>query len=348
MIIAVDASGGDYAPHEIVKGALKAAQEHKIGIALVGKKDILHVQIGRHARNLDVTIIDAPDVIGDEESPVEAVAKKPNSSIVTGIKLVKEGLADAFVSAGSTGAVMFSAFMMLGRVEGIERPAIGTIINLNVTNPFLLIDCGANPSCRPKHLLQFAEMGNIYVREVFSVPSPRIALLNNGVEEKKGNQLVRETYQLLKASKLNFVGNLEGQNLSAGLADVVVTDGFTGNIVLKTIEGLGDTFLKLRNVAQVLSSASHSQTRSMLLDAGIGSLLKRIDYREAGGAALLGLNGNVIIAHGRSQATAIKNAIVMAKQTIDRGVCRMIQQYDFSDPAVPVAVAGDTDGQHTG
>jgi phosphate acyltransferase len=185
MIIAVDASGGEYAPHEIVKGALKAAQEFKIGIALVGKKDILHVQVGKHAKKLDIDIIDAPEVIGDEESPVEAVAKKPNSSIVVGVKMVKEGKADAFVSAGSTGAVMFSAFMMLGRVEGIERPAIGTVIALNITNPFLLIDCGANPNCRARNLLQFAQMGNIYVREVFRVPSPRIALLNNGGKRKK-------------------------------------------------------------------------------------------------------------------------------------------------------------------
>jgi len=347
MIIAVDASGGDYAPHEIVKGAIKAAQEYKISIALVGKKEILHVQVGKHGRKSDVTIVDATDVIEDEESPVEAVTKKPNSSIVVGTKMVKAGKADAFISAGSTGAVMFAAFMILGRVEGIERPAIGTIINLNITNPFFLIDCGANPNCKPKHLLQFAEMGNIYVREVFQVPSPRIALLNNGTEEKKGNQLVKDTFQVLKASGLNFVGNLEAQNLSSGMADVVVTDGFTGNIVLKTLEGLGDTFLKLRNVAQVLSSASHTQSRSTLLDSGMGSLIKRIDYREAGGATLLGLNGNVIIAHGRSQATAIKNAIIMAKQTVERGVCKMIQQYEFSEPAVPATAVGSTSVQQT-
>jgi glycerol-3-phosphate acyltransferase PlsX len=182
-------------------------------------------------------------------------------------------------------------------------------------------------------------MGSIYTREIFQIPSPRVALLNNGEEEKKGNQLTRETHQVLKASGLNFVGNIEGQNLSRGLADVVVTDGFTGNIVLKTLEGMGDTFLKLRNVGQVLSSASHTETRGMLFDTGVSSLLKRIDYREAGGACLLGLNGNVIIAHGRSQAKAIKNAIVMAKQTVDRDVCQMIQRYDFSEPVVPVAVS---------
>jgi glycerol-3-phosphate acyltransferase PlsX len=338
MIIAVDASGGEYAPHEIVKGAIKAAQDFKIGIALVGKKEILGLQARHHMKNLDVSIIDAPEVIEDAESPIEAVTKKQNSSIVVGINMVKEGKAAAFVSAGSTGAVMFAAFAMLGRVEGIERPAIGSIITININSPFLLLDCGANPNCRPKHLLQFAQMGNIYVREVFGVTSPRIALLNNGEEEKKGNQLARETYQVLKTSDLNFVGNIEGQNLSKGTADVVVTDGFTGNIVLKTLEGVGEAFLNLKNIGP-----APSPTDSMQLDVGFGSLVKRIDYRESGGACLLGLNGNVIISHGRSQAKAIRNAIGMAKQSIDRNVCQIIQQYKFTEPVVqPVEPNGDS------
>jgi phosphate acyltransferase len=337
MIIAVDASGGEYAPHEIVKGAIKAAQDFKIGIALVGKKEILGLQARHHMKNLDVSIIDAPEVIEDAESPIEAVTKKQNSSIVVGINMVKEGKAAAFVSAGSTGAVMFAAFAMLGRVEGIERPAIGSIITININSPFLLLDCGANPNCRPKHLLQFAQMGNIYVREVFGVTSPRIALLNNGEEEKKGNQLAREAFQVLKGSDLKFVGNIEGQNLSKGMADVVVTDGFTGNIVLKTLEGVGEAFLNLKNIGP-----APSPTDSMQLDVGFGSLVKRIDYRESGGACLLGLNGNVIISHGRSQAKAIRNAIGMAKQSIDRNVCQIIQQYKFTEPIVqPVEPNGD-------
>ena len=337
MIIAVDASGGEYAPHEIVRGAIKAAQDFKIGIALVGKKEILGLQARHHMKNLDVSIIDAPELIEDAESPIEAVTKKQNSSIVVGINMVKEGKAAAFVSAGSTGAVMFAAFAMLGRVEGIERPAIGSIITINITSPFLLLDCGANPNCRPKHLLQFAQMGNIYVREVFGVTSPRIALLNNGEEEKKGNQLARETFQVLKGSDLKFVGNIEGQNLSKGMADVVVTDGFTGNIVLKTLEGVGEAFLNLKNIGP-----APSPTDSMQLDVGFGSLVKRIDYRESGGACLLGLNGNVIISHGRSQAKAIRNAIGMAKQSVDRNVCQIIQQYKFTEPVVqPVEPNGD-------
>ena len=337
MIIAVDASGGEYAPHEIVKGAVKAAQDFKVGIALVGKKEILHVQARRYMKDLDITIVDAPEYIDDAESPIEAVQKKPNSSIVVGVQMVKTGKAAAFVSAGSTGAVMFASFAMLGRVEGIERPAIGSIITINITSPFLLLDCGANPNCRPKHLFQFAQMGNIYVREVFGVKSPRIALLNNGEEEKKGNALTSATYQVLKASELNFVGNIEGQNLSKGMADVVVTDGFTGNIVLKTLEGVGEAFLKLKN-----NSQSPSATDSMQLDVGFGSLVKRIDYRESGGACLLGLNGNVIISHGRSQAKAIRNAIGMAKQSIDRNVCQIIQQSKFVEPVTP---GGETESE---
>jgi phosphate acyltransferase len=336
MIIAVDASGGEYAPHEIVKGAVKAAEDFKIGIALVGKKDILHVLASRYMKRLDISIVDATEVIDDAESPIEAVTKKQNSSIVVGINMVKDGQASAFVSAGSTGAVMYAAFAMLGRVEGIERPAIGSIITINITSPFLLLDCGANPNCRPKHLLQFAQMGNIYVREVFGVHSPRIALLNNGEEEKKGNQLARETYQVLKASDLNFVGNIEGQNLSKGMVDVVVTDGFTGNIVLKTLEGVGEAFLKLKSNAQ-----PSSPTDSMQLDVGFGSLVKRIDYRESGGACLLGLNGNVIISHGRSQSKAIRNAIGMAKQSIDRNVCQIMQQYNFTEPIVQTSETND-------
>ena len=337
MIIAVDAMGGEYAPHEIVKGALKAAEQYKIGIALVGKKDILHILTAKNKSKLDITIVEASEVIEDNESPIEAVANKPNSSIVVGIQLLKEGKAQAFVSAGSTGAVFFCAFMTLGRVEGVDRPAIGSIINVNVTNPFLLIDCGANPNCKPKHLLQFAQMGSIYAREIFQVPSPRVAMLNIGEEENKGNQLTKDTYPILKASNLNFVGNIEGQFLSHGKADVVVTDGFTGNVVLKTLEGMGETFLRLRNVGEMLSRASHGDSQSILFDTSVGSFLKRIDYREAGGSCLLGLNGDVIISHGRSQAKAIKNAIGVAKRSVDRKVTEMIQQADFSEPEILAA-----------
>ena len=326
MIIAVDAAGGEYAPHEIVKGALKAAHDYGVGIALIGRKDLLHVQAGRHRKNLNISLVDASQTIEDHESPVEAVNNKPDSSIMVGINMVKSGEADAFVSAGNTGAVLYSSLMVLGRIQGIDRPAIASIINVNVTSPALLIDSGANANCRPSHLVQFAQLGTVYAREVLGVATPRVGLLNNGTEESKGNRLMQETHGLLKETDLNFIGNVEGQSLFQGDADVIVADGFTGNVVLKTLEGLGDTFLRLRNVAQVFSKASHMQSRSALLDVGLGSLVRRIDYRESGGACLLGVDGDVIIAHGRSQSKAIRNAIGLAKQSVDHDIRQVIKQ----------------------
>jgi glycerol-3-phosphate acyltransferase PlsX len=191
----------------------------------------------------------------------------------------------------------------------------------------LLLDAGANSNCRPRHLLQFAHLGSIYSREVLGIERPRVGLLSNGEEETKGNRLTQETYRLLKATDLNFVGNIEGHGIARGLADVVVTDGFTGNVVLKALEGLGDTFLKLRNVGQVFANVYHMQSRHQLFDVGLSSLIRRIDYRESGGACLLGVNGDVIIAHGRSQAKAIKNAIGLAKQSVDHGLCQVIREH---------------------
>jgi glycerol-3-phosphate acyltransferase PlsX len=251
-----------------------------------------------------------------------------------GTNLVRDGLASAFVSAGNTGAVLYSALVSLGKIKGIERPAIGSIININATAPSLLIDAGANADCRPDYLVQFAQLGTTYAREIFGISSPRVGLLNNGEEEGRGNRLAYETYHLLKKTRLNFIGNIEGQDISRETTDVIVTDGFTGNIVLKTLEGLGDTFLKLRQVGQLLSKAYHLQGRAVLLDVGLGSLVKRMDYREYGGACLLGINGNIIIAHGRSKATAIKNAIGLAKQTVERDICQKIKEESYEQTSL--------------
>ncbi len=329
MIIAVDAAGGDYAPHEIVKGAIKAAQELDVEIALVGRKDILYVLAGRYLGKLNISIIDASQAIGFQESPIEAVKSKPQSSIVVGTTLVRDGFASAFVSAGNTGAVFYSALASLGKIEGIERPAIVSLLNLNANAPALLIDAGANVNCRPSHLVQFAQLGTTYAREIFGIRSPRVGLLNNGEEKNKGNRLAKESYQLLKETKLNFIGNIEGHDITRGTSDVIVTDGFTGNIVIKLIEGLGDTFLKMRRIGQLLSKTYYDHGRALLLDVGMGSLAKRMDYREYGGAFLLGVDGNIIIAHGRSQATTIKNAIGLAKRTVERGICQKIKEGSY-------------------
>jgi len=327
MIIAIDAAGGEYAPHEIVKGAIKAAQEYDVDIALVGSKAILHVLAGRYINKLNLSIIEANQVIEPHEPPLKAVRSKPDSSIVIGINLVRDGIASAFVSAGNTGAVLCASLLSLGKIKGIERPALGSFLDITPSTPTRLIDAGANTDCRPSYLVQFAHLGTTYVRHLLGISSPRVGLLSNGEEETKGNRLIQESYSLLKKTNLNFIGSIEGQDISKRTADVLVTDGFTGNIVLKTIEGLGDTFTGLlRQAGHVFSTAYHLQGRALLRDIGLGSWVKRVDYREYGGACLLGVNGNIIVAHGRSQARAIKNAIGLAKQTVERDICQRIRE----------------------
>ncbi len=330
MIIAIDATGGEYAPHEIVKGAIKAAQEYKVEIALVGRRDILYVLAGRYLGKLGMTIIDASQAIGANESPLEAIRSKPNSSIVVGINLVRDGRASAFVSAGNSGAVVVAALLNLGKIKGVPRPAIGSFINITPLTPIFLIDAGANVDCRPEHLAWFANLGNLYVNQILGISSPRIGLLSNGEEESKGNKLIKESHKLLKSSALNFIGNIEGQDILRRAAEVIVTDGFTGNIVLKTIEGVSDNWLSsLNQTGQVFAKAYRLPLRALHRDIGMGSWAQKLDYREYGGACLLGVNGNVIIAHGRSQSKAIKNAIGLARQTVERGICQRIKEENY-------------------
>jgi glycerol-3-phosphate acyltransferase PlsX len=324
MRIAVDASGGEYAPHEIVKGAIKAAQEYKVDIALVGNKTLLHVLAGKYLKKLNISIFGASQTIGFHEHPIEAVRDKPRSSIVVGINLIRDGKATAFVSAGNTGAVLCAALLNLGRIEGVERPALASLVGLNRFSPAILLDAGANADCRPSHILQFARLGNIYAKNIFNIETPRIGLLSNGTEETKGNRLTQESYKLLKGSSLNFIGNIEGNDIAKGTADVIVTDGFTGNIVIKTVEGLGDSFIKLRQAGNNPTSSQRLQGRALLADVGLGFLVRGIDFREYGGACLLGVKGNVIVSHGRSQVKAIKNAIGLAKRTMERNICQLI------------------------
>jgi glycerol-3-phosphate acyltransferase PlsX len=328
MKIAVDASGGEYAPKEIVSGAIKAAEEYKVDIILVGNKSILHVLSNRNLLKSGlITITEASQSIELGDSPVKAVQSKPDSSIVVGVNLVRDGIASAFVSAGNTGAVLCAALFNLGKIDGIERPALGSILALTPNNPVLLLDAGVNVDCRPHFLVQFAQLGTTYMQRLLDIDSPRVGLLSNGEEETKGNRLAKESYRLLKKTSLNFIGNVEGQDLLNGRADVIVTDGFTGNIVLKTMEGLGDTFLfSLRQVGHLFSCASHLQARTLIRDIRMSSWVKQMDYRESGGAYLLGINGNIVISHGRSQAKAIKNAIGLAKLTIERGIIPTVKE----------------------
>ena len=327
MLIAVDAAGGEHAPYEIVKGAIKAAQEYEVDIALVGRRAILHVLSSRYAKKAGFTIVEANEVIGPQESPIKAIQSKPNSSIVVGINLVRDGIASAFISAGNSGAVAAAALLNLGKIEGVPRPAIGIFINITPSSPSLLIDAGANVECRPEHLVWFAYLGSLYVSQILGISSPRVGLLSNGGEATKGNKLVKESHKLLKNTKLNFIGNIEGYDILRGAAEVIVTDGFTGNIVLKTIEGMSDSWLySLSQAGQVFAKAYRLPLRVLHRDIGMSSWAQRLDYSEYGGACLLGVNGNIIIAHGRSQSRAIKNAIGLAKRTAERDIAQLIKE----------------------
>lgn len=326
MLIAVDAAGGEYAPYEVVKGAIKAIQDYEVDIALVGKRNILHLLTSRYKKS-GLTIVEASEVIELGESPLRAVQNKPNSSIVVGTNLVKNGKADAFISAGNSGAVMAAALLILGKIEGVLRPAIGSFINIAPPNPIFLIDAGANVDCRPEHLVWFARLGNLYVSQVLGIESPRIGLLSNGEEEAKGNKLIKESHKLLKDSGLNFIGNIEGHDIMTGVAEVIVTDGFTGNVVLKTIEGISTTWLySLSQAGQVFAKAYRLSSRALNRDMGMSSWSRRLDYREYGGACLLGVNGNVIISHGRSRSRAVKNAVGLAKRMVEQNISQIIKE----------------------
>jgi glycerol-3-phosphate acyltransferase PlsX len=328
MIIAVDAAGGDFAPNEVIKGAVLAAEENPdLEIALVGKKSLIHVIAARYMKKSRISIVDASQVIEPDEHPMKAVMGKPDSSIVVGINMLKEGKAQAFVSAGNTGALFGAALLKLGKVEGIERPAICAIMDITETTPVLLIDAGANADCKPFYLVQFAEMGDAFAKRVMGIKSPRIGLLSNGTEETKGNRLVIETHELLKAEKdLNFIGNIEANEILKAKVDIVVTDGFTGNIVLKTIEGLGEAVQNFKQLWKGVHASYQIHGSALLKSVGLDAWAKKLDFREYGGACLLGVNGNVIKAHGRSQAHAFKNAIVVARQVAESNIYATIKR----------------------
>ena len=330
-IIALDAAGGDYAPHEMVKGAIKAVQEYHVEVVLVGRKNVLRKLLEKSPVESGITIVDATELIDFDEHPVRALQNKPNSSIVIGINLLKSGKVSAFVSAGNTGAVVACSLLTLGRAKGVSRPAIGAFLDVLTSQPPLLVDAGANADCRPEHLLEFARLGSIYSKYILNIAFPRVGLLCNGVEEGKGNRLVQETFPLLKEAKdITFIGNIEGHDISRKTADVIVTDGFTGNIVLKTIEGSNDNFLNsIQELGHVFSSVSRLKTRELLREIGLGAWTKKLDFSEYGGACLLGVNGAVIIAHGRSKTRAIKNAIGLAKETIERGIIERVKEEKY-------------------
>lgn len=307
--IAVDAMGGDHAPAEIIKGAVLASVELPIRIILVGDRQKIETELRRCRKKGDISVVHASETIGNNEPPVAAVKQKKDSSINVAVGLVKNREADAVVSAGNTGALMAAGLFGLGRIAGVERPAIAAIFP-TPSGPILLLDMGANVDCKPKHLQQFAEMGSQYAEHVMRKQSPRVGLLNIGEEKEKGNELVMQSWTLLKEAKINFVGNVEAKEILAGKVDVIVCDGFVGNLILKFGESISDFILTL--FKKELAKNIISKFAAFLLLPALAGIKKSVDYDEAGGAPMLGINGIVFKAHGRAKAKAIKNAIRVA------------------------------------
>lgn len=336
MKIVVDAMGGDHAPGVVIEGAVRAARDFGVDIILVGREDAIRAELAKHrTEGLNLSVVPATEVIEMHEHTL-AVKEKKDNSMSVGLRLLKDGQADAFMSAGNSGAVMAAALFGLGRIRGIDRPALCTQYPAAV-RPTVLLDLGANTDPKPQNLVQNALMGSLYAERVLGIQRPRVGLVSNGEEADKGSMLVRDTYKLLQDSPLNFVGNVEGKDVPKGAADVVVTDGFTGNVMLKLTEGivsfigkflkdslLGSTLNKI-GLILMIPGAVLMLPGLLLLVPALRRLRKRMDYREYGAAPLLGVNGVVLIAHGRSDARAIWGAIRSTKNAVDGRIVEAIK-----------------------
>ncbi|MEJ5339154.1 MAG: phosphate acyltransferase PlsX [Aquificaceae bacterium] len=307
--IAVDCMGGDYAPEEIVKGCILAYRELGLESVLVGDEEKIRRVLEREKFD-SLEIVHAPDLVQMHEPPSNVLKKKLSSLFVAG-KLVREGLADGLVSAGNTGAVLTVGKFVIGSIEELERPAIGVALP-NPKGKTVLIDVGANVDCKPKHLLHFAVIGHTYAEEILGIKNPRVGILSIGEEEGKGNELVKETYPLLKASRLNFLGNAEGRDIYAGTFDVIVCDGFVGNVILKASESLG--FAVLQMIKEEVQKSLLAKLGAVLMKPALNNFRKKADFAEYGGIPLLGAKKPVIITHGRANAKAIRNAIRVANE----------------------------------
>lgn len=317
--IAVDAMGGDHGPSVIVQGAVDGARQHGAPLLLVGDTSAIEaaLKLIEH-KGVDVEIVEATDVITMSDHPAQAVRRKPNSSINVALRLITDGRADAMISAGNSGAVMAASLMVLGRIRGIERPAIASYIP-TATGKTLLLDLGAVTDPKPSNMVQFAEMGQVYGQRVLGWANPTIGLLSNGEEPTKGNALVQQVHPLLAArDDLNFVGNVEGKDVTMGTVNIVVTDGFTGNVALKTAEGVATMFGDILR-AEITRTLPRKLAGAILRPA-FRALRSRVDYAEIGGAPLLGVNGTVIISHGRSSARAIESAMSVAVRSAEVGL----------------------------
>jgi len=323
MRIAVDAMGGDFGPKVTVEGAISASEDYNIEVLLVGVEELIKKEFDRlHSSRAKITIINAPEAIGMGEG-IFSFRKKQKSSIRIGTQLVKEASADAFVSIGNTAAVVYISKKVLGALKGVDKPALALLVP-NLKGLTLLIDVGANANCRPHHLEQFALMGRVFMESVLGLKKPRIGLMSIGEERTKGNDLTREVFERLRRLPLNFIGNVEGKDLYSGKADVIVSDGFTGNVALKASEGVVEAFFSMARheiMKNLLSRIGY-----FLMKRNLRRLYKKVDYSEYGGAHLLGLNGVCIIGHGRSNPHAVKNAVRRAKDFVNSRVQEKIQR----------------------
>ncbi len=324
-VIALDAMGSDRAPRPEIEGALQAARHHGMRVLLVGPEARLRAELARYpgARRLRVEVVHASEAITMEDK-LEAIRAKRDSSIRVGLRLVREGRAAGFVTAGNTGAAMATAKMVLGALPGVERPALAAAFPTVVNTAAVLLDVGANVDCEAVNLEQFAVMGDIYCRTIFGMKRPRVGLLSIGEEEGKGNGLTREAFQLLKQLPINFIGNVEGRDLYNGHVDVIVADGFVGNVALKTSEGVARLVRSV--LKETLKATITRQVGALLSRNAFSDFKKRLDYTEYGGAPLLGVKGVCIIAHGSSNANAIKNAVRVASEFADRHVNETIER----------------------
>lgn len=325
MKIAIDGMGGDNAPQEIVKGCVEAAKIIDDDIYIVGMEDAIRKELKKDISVPgNIKIVNATQVVTGEDQPVKAVRTKKDSSMVKAISLVREGICDAVISGGNTGALMAGSLFILGRIKGIERPAIGTVYPQADGTPTFLVDAGANAECKPSQLLQFAAMGSIYMEKVLGVENPSVGLVNIGTEEHKGTPVLKETYQQLKESGLNFCGNVEARDIPFHPCDVFVCDGFTGNNILKLTEGMAQRYVAL--LTDMFKSSFITKMSAVALMGRLKELKKLMDYSEYGAAPLLGIKGAVLKMHGSSKANAVKNAIIKGRAYVEENVVDIIDQ----------------------
>lgn len=326
MRIVVDGMGGDNAPQSVVGGVVEAIKEYNVEIVITGDKEILETEFSKYDFDRSkLEIIHTTEIIENEDKPVMAVRRKKDSSMVVGLNLVKEKKAAAIVSAGSTGALLTGATLVVGRIKGIDRPCLCPCMPNIKGTMTIIADGGANADCKPRNLSEFAIMSNIYLKKVLGMENPRIGIANIGSEEGKGNELVKAAYEELKSMDLNFVGNIEGRDVIDSKADVIVCDGFTGNIILKTCEGVAMGMMKL--MKETLMSSTKGKIGALLIKDDLRKLKAFLDYSEYGGAPFLGVKGGVIKAHGSSNAKAIKNAINQAIHFVDGNVVKDVEEY---------------------